>query len=87
VQHKIQICTHECVANSVRKKMPRRYGAGIITFQKLETLTNTLVYGAAWFIAGRGQPTNWAESCSTIYRPMHEQLRFWLEVMLAAIKQ
>jgi hypothetical protein len=48
-------------------KMPHRYGAGIITFQKLETLTNNLVYVAAWYIAGRGQPKNWAESCSTIY--------------------
>jgi hypothetical protein len=67
VQHKIQIFTHECVAYSVRTKMPRRYGAGIITFQKLETLTNNVVYVSAWYIAGRGQPKNWAESCSTNY--------------------
>jgi hypothetical protein len=61
VQHKIQIFTHEWVAYSVCKK----FDAGIITFPKLETLTNNLAYVAAWYIAGRGQPTNWAESCST----------------------
>jgi hypothetical protein len=39
-------------------KMPHRYGTGIITFQKLETLTNNLVYVAAWYIAGRGNSLN-----------------------------
>jgi hypothetical protein len=28
-------------------KMPQRYGTGIITFQKLETLANNLMYVAA----------------------------------------
>jgi hypothetical protein len=40
------------------QKMPHRYGAGIITFQKLETLANNLVYVAAWYMAGRGNSLN-----------------------------